>query len=64
MKSLKNAWMSYQGMGGSSLGWLHNRGKSAINDWDISRRDQMPAKEIGKSFLFCLRTGCADEKSM
>jgi len=37
--------MRYQGMGDSSTGWLYNRMKSAINGWDVSRRDELPARD-------------------
>lgn len=29
--------MHVQGLGGLSIGWLHNRAKSAIDGWDVFR---------------------------
>lgn len=36
--------MDNQGMGGYSKGWLHNRGESAINGWEVFRRDEISGK--------------------
>ncbi len=50
--------MRIQGMGGFSSGWLHNRGESAINGWDISQRDGFPARDGWLTFLSIFKQGC------
>jgi hypothetical protein len=43
-------------MGGFSSGWLYNLAESAINGWDVSRRNGLPTRDKWL-IVFSFRTG-------
>jgi hypothetical protein len=46
------------------MGWLHNRGESAIDEWEVPRRAGFPARDGRLTVLSSFRTRGLAARSM